>query len=69
MIELSPKITTPIFLLAPDQTAPVRITHLFDDVGEEVGAWEEATTFVAGPLDSGGWLNGPCEGYVVREPH
>lgn len=69
MIELSPKITTPIFMLSPDQTAPVRITHLYDDVGDEVGTWEEATTFVAGPLDDGAWLSGPCADYQVRDPH
>lgn len=53
VIELSPEIKTPIWLLAKDQTAPVRITHLFDANGEEVGTWEEANRFVAGPLDSG----------------
>lgn len=67
MPDLSPLIATPIFMLAKDQTAPVRITHLFDDIGEEVGTWEEAHSFVAGPLDSGEWLSGLCAEFRLSD--
>lgn len=47
-----------IYLLLADEPAPVPITNMFDDHNEDVGAWNDAHTFVAGPLASGSWLAG-----------
>lgn len=46
---------TAITLLLDGEAIPV--TNLFDEDGDEVTEWEEAFTFVAGPLPDGTWLS------------
>ena len=55
-----------LWLTLPDEPDPVPITNLFDEDGEEVGRWDEAERFVAGPLSSGEWMAARCEDYIKR---
>jgi hypothetical protein len=53
-----------VTLLLDGEAIPV--THLYDDVGDPVDAWEDATMFVAGPLPSGQWLSAPVAEYRLK---
>jgi hypothetical protein len=55
-----------MWLHLPDEPAPVEITNLFDEDGEEVADWGDAFAFVAGPLASGGWMTALCADYSAR---
>lgn len=45
-----------IYVNLPDEPEPVPITNLFDSECEETDDWDEAVTFVAGPLANGKWF-------------
>lgn len=49
-----------VWLCLPTEPNPVPVTNLFDDEGDGVDTWEEAATFVAGPLHDGQWYCGIC---------
>lgn len=68
-MEISPLIATPMYLVLAGQSRSLRITHLFDDVAEEVATWDEAVRFVAGPKDDGTWLSGLCAEFKVADVH
>jgi hypothetical protein len=55
---------TGITLLLDGEAIPV--TNLFDDDGDPVETWEEATMFVAGPLPNGQWMSAPVAEYRVK---
>ncbi len=59
----------PYFLVLADEPEPVPITNMFDAWGDEVETFEEADTFVAGPLSNGRWLSAPVEDYRLRVSH
>lgn len=51
-----------IFLLLAAEPAPIPIVNMFDECGEPTDEWEDANTFVAGPLANGSWVAGlTCE--------
>lgn len=49
--------------------ALVPVTNLFDDCGEDVERWEDASRFVAGPLPDGTWLSDVTRDYQVKPLH
>lgn len=57
------------FLVLPEEPEPVPITHMFDSAGEDVATFEEAHTFVAGPLANGQWMSAPAEQYRLTVHH
>lgn len=54
-----------ITLLLDGAATPV--TNLFDDCGDDVETWDEASTFVAGPLPGGGWLAAATVDYRTKK--
>jgi hypothetical protein len=50
-----------IKLLIDGEAIPV--TNLFDEIGDDVTAWADAHTFVAGPLPDGTWMAAECADY------
>jgi len=64
---------TVFWAFVPGEPRPVQITHMFDDDGLETSDWDEAYSFVAGPLADGRWLSAPVSEYRVfdalREAH
>lgn len=57
------------FLVLADEPEPVPITNMFDTAGEDVETFEEADTFVAGPLSNGKWLSAPAEEFRLAVEH
>lgn len=57
---------TGITLLLDGEAIPV--TNLFDIDGDDVATWEEAYTFVAGPLPDGKWMAAPTSEYRTKRP-
>lgn len=49
--------------------ALVPITNLFDRYGDPVDLWEDAHSFVAGPLPNGQWLGDVTRDYSVTRSH
>lgn len=58
-------MTTGVTLLLDGHAIPV--THMFDISGDDVDQWDEAYTFVAGPLPDGKWLSAPVADYRVKK--
>lgn len=59
-----------IFLLLPDEPAPVPVTDMFADNGEDrVTDWDSASYFVAGPLASGRWIADETIKYAEKRMH
>lgn len=55
---------TGVTLLLDGEAIPV--TNLFDIGGHDVETWDEAYTFVAGPLPDGKWLADETAAYQVK---